>query len=315
MFCHYEIQQITISNAALFEGHGFAPGLVGTYQDSEGGDGCTRPSPPFSIYQTRRLLTDVSAVLAWTIELIASSKSATHSFLSLGSNFWMLSRMQTDPRFSRALSRCRVVPSIDVLLKAAPLTGCVKPNDRRNNQSPTDFRPHISRFHRSERLHGTRSSQTIGRARFSRSIFLPKNSRICPKTPPESGVIGPAEAKDPDPYRQKFESHRVWTQQSASTMEFSTAEACAAMENMICQSIVQPKVANLTLRMWCACDSENGQCPDQKSLPPEIKEPCGSELKQIQTNIHNRMMSLKLGPPGAEPNKGNYTILRGFPPD
>ena len=80
-----------------------------------------------------------------------------------------------------------------------------------------------------------------------------------------------AEMRDPDPYRKKFESGRVWTQQSASTMEFSTPEACAAMENMICQSIVQPKVANLTLRMWCACDSRMVNVPTRRRCQKRLR--------------------------------------------
>jgi len=119
-----------------------------------------------------------------------------------------------------------------------------------------------------------------------------------------------AEIADPDPYRQKFESHRVWTLQSTSSMEFSTAKACAAMENAICQSIIHPKVATMTLRMWCTCDSNSSAnpCPNKASLPIEITEPCGAQLKEIQ----NKILSFQ-SPAAAQ--QGTFTILRAFPPE
>jgi hypothetical protein len=53
-----------------------------------------------------------------------------------------------------------------------------------------------------------------------------------------------------------FESHRIWTLQSTSTMEFSSGDACVAMEQELRSSIIGVHVATMTMRTWCACDGK-----------------------------------------------------------
>jgi len=185
----------------------FAPGSIGAYQDCNGGDSHQWLSPPFSIGGQRwRPLADLSCTLAWTIDIIASSKRTSHSSLSRGSKSWILNRSMIDPRLSRALSSFRTMSFIDVLLKPIPLVGGVRFIGRRTTGSPTNLRSKISRFQRFERLEGTSRPESINTCLLMGAIFLlmgaifsdapclngrnlSKKPRTCPKTRYKSGVV------------------------------------------------------------------------------------------------------------------------------
>jgi hypothetical protein len=166
-----------------------APDSVGTYQDSDGGDGRKCSSPLFSIDQRRRLLIDLSCTLAWTIDIIASSKRTSHSSLSRGINSWIPNRSATDRRLSQACSNSLAISFIGGLRKPIPLVGGDRSFDRIDAKGPRNPRSRISRPHRSERLDGTSRPKTINTATLASSIFSPKNSISCPITPAELRVV------------------------------------------------------------------------------------------------------------------------------
>jgi hypothetical protein len=179
----------------------FAPGSVGTCQDSEGGGGCKRPSPLSSINQTRRRLTlDLSCFRTRSSDIIASSKRSLNSSLSRGSKFRIHHRSAIDPRLLRAFVNSMAMSFMQDLLKqAAPLAGGLR-FIQHTKPSPSNSRSNISRFQRCERSDG--ASRPIHRSigAFMRMIFcggvlapkgfnLPKNSVSCPITSPELRVV------------------------------------------------------------------------------------------------------------------------------
>ena len=117
--------------------------------------------------------------------------------------------------------------------------------------------------------------------------------------------LTPGEKTDHDPTRKQFESHRIWTLQSASTIEFSSPEACAKMADTIRQSVVDAQVATLTLRTWCICDSPTLTCPPKAAVSEQLKPLTRPQLKESEQRIQGE----------AAQAKSNFTILRMFPPE
>jgi hypothetical protein len=113
-----------------------------------------------------------------------------------------------------------------------------------------------------------------------------------------------AEKSDHDSTRKLFESHRIWTLQSSSTVELSSQDACVRMADTIRQSIVDAQVATMTLRTWCVCDSPTLTCPSKAAASVQI-ETARQKTKETEQ---------QRGPAAAQPNT-NFTILRMFPPE
>jgi hypothetical protein len=109
--------------------------------------------------------------------------------------------------------------------------------------------------------------------------------------------------------RPNFEGKRVWSLQTTSQLEFSTLESCVRHQD---QLIVDSNVAStMTLRTWCFCDSDKGECPTDKDaahaaakvriceIDPKGK-PCRDALNEPKSFIGNagqNASSIRLYPP------------------
>lgn len=111
-----------------------------------------------------------------------------------------------------------------------------------------------------------------------------------------------AEKKD----RSVFESHRLWTFQNASTMEFSSFDACYSAQDAIVKSVTDVNVATMTLRTWCFCDAKDALCPDKKTVSDKIKELRSLQLEETKQ---------RLGAAPLAPVKKNYSVERLYPPE
>jgi hypothetical protein len=181
----------------------FAPGSLGSFQDSDGGGGCNRPSPLFSPSQRRAaslLSLNLSCIRARSRDVIVSSNRSLNCSLSRGSRPRIVHRSTVDSRVSCAFRSSFDISFIDGLLMPIPLAGGVRFIQRMSQKSPTDSRSRIFRFQRCERLDGTSGSIHRGIFAFMKMIFcgdvlvpkgfnLPKNSVSCPITSPELRVI------------------------------------------------------------------------------------------------------------------------------
>ena len=191
-------QFIQTSDRSRIIGHCFAPGSFGNSQDSEGGDGCTRPSPLFSLCQRRRICRlSLSRARIRQSDAIAFSSRSLNCSLSKGSKPWICHWSAIDPMPSRAFFKSLAISFIDVLRILHPLGGGVFSNQSTTRKSLSDCPSEILRFQRFFALGGMPGQKTIIPGRFSRvDLFrgpkgpvLPKNTRTCPKTGYESGVV------------------------------------------------------------------------------------------------------------------------------
>lgn len=111
-------------------------------------------------------------------------------------------------------------------------------------------------------------------------------------------------------YPTLFEKHRLWTLQSTSTMEFSSLDGCFNMEAELLESVSSVHVANLTSRVWCACDSADNKCPNANEIKNKIQE-----LSKARAQVKSR----RLTPEGRALNSGtppsSFAIQRMFPPE
>jgi hypothetical protein len=76
--------------------------------------------------------------------------------------------------------------------------------------------------------------------------------------------VTPATNPSKDELKQgyKDESKHIWTLQSTSTMEFASRDACRAVGASMVDNVA--KVATVTVRGWCICESTdpNKTCPE-----------------------------------------------------
>jgi hypothetical protein len=104
--------------------------------------------------------------------------------------------------------------------------------------------------------------------------------------------------------RDVFESNRIWTLQSTSTMVFSTFDACYFAQKELVDAVI--KVDTLTIRTWCDCDSDSDKkaCPNKAWIDQRIRDLKDQAKQEAKTE--------KIAPP-VEQNK-RYMIQRLYPP-
>ena len=115
--------------------------------------------------------------------------------------------------------------------------------------------------------------------------------------------------------RPKFEGKRLWSLQATSQLDLSTLESCVKHQD---QLIANSNVAStMTLRTWCFCDSDKGQCPTDElaaQLAAAVRSceirPSGTECQKAQ-----RAPNALIGPEAAPPaGRQNSTSIRLYPP-
>jgi len=195
IFCIFSFTNSTFALSATLANVSviiFAPGSVGAYQDSKGGDGCNGPSPLFLPRQIRRICClSLSCPRTRQRDTIASSNRSLNCSLSRRSNLRRCHCSAIDWTRSRTFSRSLVISFMDALQKPHALTPRVSFNQSTTRKSPTASYLKMPSQTDGFALDAPRSPENIGTSSLSRltSIFLPKKPFTCPKTPYESGVI------------------------------------------------------------------------------------------------------------------------------
>jgi hypothetical protein len=113
--------------------------------------------------------------------------------------------------------------------------------------------------------------------------------------------------------RPKYEGKHIWGLQSTSQLEFSNLQSCVkTQDHLIANSNV---ASTMTLRTWCFCDSDKGECPTDKRAAESVdairsceKNPKDSKCDDVQKTVKTF---------GVDPATGggqNSTSIRMYPP-
>jgi len=107
--------------------------------------------------------------------------------------------------------------------------------------------------------------------------------------------------------RPKFESARLWSLQSTSTMEFGSFSACLIANDELESSV--NVAATMAMRTWCMCDSDQNLCPNTPTLKrlatevrrcektnPESPQTCAVDKERVAVKGENSSV-LRIYPP------------------
>jgi hypothetical protein len=114
--------------------------------------------------------------------------------------------------------------------------------------------------------------------------------------------------------RPKYEGKHIWALQSTSQLEFSNLQSCVkTQDHLIANSNV---ASTMTLRTWCFCDSDKGECPTDELAARTVGEirscevdPTGPRCQDARKKFNNFV-----GPDPATGGGQNSTAIRLYPP-
>jgi hypothetical protein len=112
--------------------------------------------------------------------------------------------------------------------------------------------------------------------------------------------------------RPDYEGKHIWSLQSTSQLEFSSLQSCVKTQNKL---IANSNVAStMTLRTWCFCDSDKGECPTDDDADKAITQIKDCEANPAGPACQAARKSTKsfVGP---DPSAGqNSTSIQLYPP-
>jgi hypothetical protein len=117
--------------------------------------------------------------------------------------------------------------------------------------------------------------------------------------------------KEIEACRPKFESARLWSLQSTSTLEFSSFSACLIANDELESSV--NVAATMAIRTWCICDSDKNLCPDSATLASLARDVRDCEKENPDSPQTCAVNKVRIATERDKPN-ANSSVLRIYPP-
>lgn len=114
--------------------------------------------------------------------------------------------------------------------------------------------------------------------------------------------------------RPAYEGKRIWSLQSTSQLEFSNLQSCVKTQN---QLIANSNVAStMTLRTWCFCDFNNGECPTDSEARDAVGDIRSCQLSPTGQTCQDARKKTKnfVGEEAAAGVGQNSTSIQLYPP-